>query len=297
MHSGAGVCVPGCTGGSDEKVLESALHADIKPATDAESLKEGKPSRYKYWEGRRVLLVPKIKLPADRDLMAMAPQRGSCARTRVAITAKGVCSRAPKLAMAAKPKRCGTAGVPPPDETGRKPRAPVRSRSPLTGVQAVELIQGKLAEFAGTWPEHEARLGPEAKVLAALRVDRLDAPEDSYYLVPVVAKETGAFLLASVSISRGSVDRAAVAIVSKTGISSPGWLTKMPEIGEKSKFSRCAQELQQRDLVFTGRLVWLPCLESPSPLYPFAELREGENIRYLDFRGCVHDKLTTEGGP
>jgi len=282
-----------CPGGSDMTIPETDLHNDIKPAT-ATGVEDGEESPNGYWEGRRVLLVPIIKKKSGKNKMAMTPQRARAGRTRVAITAKRERGGGIKLAMAAKQKRSGKAGVPPPDKTGRKRRELPRKGSPLTAVQAVELVQGKLDEFAGTWPEHAERLAT-AKVPAALRVDRLDAPEDSYYLVPVVAKQVGVFLLASAGIGSGSLGRAAAAIVSETGVSSPGWLTQMPEPGGPVNASRHSEGSSDRNLTFTGRLVWQPCFESPSPLRPFAELKEGDQIRYLDFRGRVHDKLTTDG--
>lgn len=116
-----------------------------------------------------------------------------------------------------------------------------------------------------------------------LLVERLDKPENAYYLVPWVITEGVVFV---VMVNASSGNMLAVTTFPKP-ISSP-------VVAPDEALNYAAQKFP-RHTFGEPRLVWQPCQESTSPTRPFYQIPFDKGILYVDMGGSIFLELTPLG--
>lgn len=124
-------------------------------------------------------------------------------------------------------------------------------------------------------------LGLEPSILSeALRVDRLDAPGEAYYLVLFGRPEA--------TTAVAAVDAASGQLLGSAQLSGRG-----PHLVVSRLEAAARASVSER---FAARLVWQPSRQSRSPLYPLWEVRADAGSAYVDQAGRTWSRLE-RGGP
>jgi len=128
-----------------------------------------------------------------------------------------------------------------------------------------------------------ARASHDAEPSAPLLVERLDKPGVAYYLVPWMI-ETRTAIAVQVDALTGV----------NLGITLFSKETPAPFLKPEDALARVAREFPGRELG-KPKLVWQPCRESTSPVYPFFEVRLDSRNVYVRMDGSIFQKLTPLG--
>lgn len=114
----------------------------------------------------------------------------------------------------------------------------------------------------------------------AVHVQRLDAPEQGYYLVPW-RDERGIVLIVQVDAERGQMSSLALQ-------SMPLQQLVLPP----AEVERCVAEQLDVPVLAEPTLVWMPCRESASSFLPLYRVAvEGGSV-FVAMDGTVHRRLT-----
>ena len=185
---------------------------------------------------------------------------------------------------------------PPPTEIGRREAISWGGPGPLIAPQAAlaKAQEGVTAFRLVEDPDWARALQPLAGAAAAepVLVQRLDHPDSYYYLVPqggaVVAIDAhdGSYL-------QSSIHPEAPRLLSPANLTALGQLPFRQQIHLPNQ----AGLLQLRPEAATPHkcLVWKPCAESLSPVFPFQLVSQGEHQVYVRVDGAVFSELHTEG--
>jgi hypothetical protein len=109
------------------------------------------------------------------------------------------------------------------------------------------------------------------------RVDRLDRPNDSYFLVELGGENTADAI--------ATVDRVSGEVTHSARLRHEAHLKTPQELLGKGNLSAGVEI----------KLVWRPCDASRSPLYPLWQIRTNGNLTYLDQNGRRWYRLETTG--
>lgn len=181
-------------------------------------------------------------------------------------------------------------------------------RPPATGVQS------QRAPLRGAWIETSAASAAATKVAKALvkhpvwknalsgalpstqtaiLVQRLDHPDDYYY---IVAFESGGRTTARMAIGGRDAQLLRCNAISRAGSRLPPFVTPTGVLksreGKPFGIGPARERLMRRAAVGVHPvLVWKPCAESRSPLLPFYLLTVGDTVSYLRVDGKLYTVL------
>lgn len=147
--------------------------------------------------------------------------------------------------------------------------------NPEKAVDAARAMQKKIKHIFPDLPELNQAMAP-------LLVERLDNGQ-YYYLIPFT-QEGKVILVVEMDAEAGS-------LLNLTQI-PPGGIYPLLTISE-------AQDIAQRKFphyrFLQSRLIWTPCRESASSLYPFYEVPYTEGRLYVSMTGHIFPQLTPFG--
>ena len=117
-----------------------------------------------------------------------------------------------------------------------------------------------------------------------LLVERLDEPENAYYLIPWMTTEGVVFVV--------QVDASSGAMLGATTFPKP---TPSPFLTPDDALDHVGRKFPQHTFG-TPRLVWQPCRESTSPVRPFYQIPYSDKgVFYVDMDGSVFPEPTPLG--
>ena len=116
-----------------------------------------------------------------------------------------------------------------------------------------------------------------------LFVERLDEPENAYYLIPWMMSGDVIFVV--------EVDAVSGIMLGTITFQEP---TPSPFLMPEKALDCVAQKFPQYTFG-KPRLVWKPCRESTSPIRPFYEIPFEKGVLYVDMDGLIFTELTPLG--
>jgi hypothetical protein len=116
--------------------------------------------------------------------------------------------------------------------------------------------------------------------MTPLLVERVDKREQAYYLIPWLITEGVVFV--------AEVDAASGVMLGATTFSKPA---PSPFLTIDEAFDIVGRKFPQR-ATGESRLVWRPCRESTSPMYPFYQIPFDKGFLYVNMEGSIFTELT-----
>ncbi|HXN47461.1 MAG TPA: hypothetical protein VN893_12520 [Bryobacteraceae bacterium] len=186
---------------------------------------------------------------------------------------------------------------PPPSHPGVRPFAQERMRSEglLSAEMAVKRAQEGLSVYGLDQRKNYAGVLRRGRPGTPVLVERLDHPDQFYYVVPVTEDERTAPLAIVVDAITG--------IYLQSAINPKPGETVFTAIGRDAVLETIAGrvvelpnrvgrlQIRPEALCFYPRLVWKPCRESLSPYYPFYMFTAGAYHVYVRSDGAVFTEL------
>lgn len=116
--------------------------------------------------------------------------------------------------------------------------------------------------------------------LTPLLVERLDRHEQAYYLIPWLVTEGVVFI--------AEVDATSGIMLGATTFPKPA---PSPFLTTEEAFDIVGLKFPQH-AIGEPRLVWRPCRESTSPIYPFYQIPFDKGVLYVNMEGSIFTELT-----
>ena len=152
----------------------------------------------------------------------------------------------------------------------------------ITKEQAIKSAIDAIEEFDIPHPCSLQRCLENVDLVHCMFIHRLDEPEASYYILY--------WLLNDKMICIAEVDASSGEILSFTPFTHPG----TEHFHNSDKFDEIIKTRYPDEEIADSDLVWRPCKESDSSIYPFRRVRTNKNTYFISMFGDVHTELTPE---
>jgi hypothetical protein len=153
---------------------------------------------------------------------------------------------------------------------------------PITREQAVKSAIEAIEEFDIPHPCSLQNCLENTDLVHCIFIHRLDDQEASYYILY--------WLLNEKMICVAEVDALSGNILSFTPFTHPG----TEHYHDSEKFVDLIRNRYPDEDLVKSDMVWQPCRESNSSLYPFLRVITNKNTYFVSMFGIIHTELTTQ---